>query len=155
MSQTSEMGMKRGAKKPSGQMPPEQGPAPSASPSAGPTHSGPVVVDLDSSPVSRKRKADIPPDDLEQLSRAAGMNPALHLVPNPQALSHLPQFNHSALFGQVPIRRSTLLQLRRLTARPGNLLVPTPEVPNYAQLFPFSSISVGRKELGSRCFGPE
>ena len=70
MSQTSEMGIKRGAKKPSGQMPPEQGPAPSAGPSAGPTHSGPVVVDLDSSPVSRKRKADIPPDDLEQLSRA-------------------------------------------------------------------------------------
>ena len=69
MSQTSEMDTKRGVKKPSRKVPPEHGPAPFAGPGAGPAHSRPVVVDLDSSPLSRKRKADIPSDDLEHLSR--------------------------------------------------------------------------------------
>ena len=69
MSQISEMGTKRGVKKPSRKPPPsEQGLAPSAGPDVDPAHSGPVVVDLESSPLSHKRKAEIPPEDLEHLA---------------------------------------------------------------------------------------
>ena len=69
MTQTSEMGTKRGAKKTSRKPPFEQSLPPLPGPNNNPAPLDLVLVDLDPTPLSRKRRAEIKQEELENLAR--------------------------------------------------------------------------------------